>query len=37
MRSHPVENGDLLLVDAPRKGDWSFFGATAIVAQLSQV
>ena len=34
--SHPVQNGDLLLVDAPREGKWSFSGATAIVIQLSQ-
>ena len=33
--SHPVPKGDLLLVDAPRQGDWSFSDATAIVTQLS--
>lgn len=34
--SHPVQKGDLLLVDAPRQGNWSFSDATAIVTQLSQ-
>ena len=34
--SHSVQNGDLLLVDAPREGKWSFSGATAIAIQLSQ-
>jgi len=37
MHSHPVRKGDLLLVDAPQQGNWSFSGATAIVTQLSQV
>lgn len=35
MHSHPVQKGDLLLVDAPRSGNWSFSDATAIVTQLS--
>jgi environmental stress-induced protein Ves len=36
LHSHPVRKGDLLLVDAPRQGTWSFSDATAIVIQLSQ-
>jgi environmental stress-induced protein Ves len=37
MRSHPVQKGDLLLVDAPDQGNWSFSGATAIVTQLTKI
>jgi environmental stress-induced protein Ves len=37
MHGHPVQKGDLLLVDEPRQGNWSFSGATAIVTQLSQI
>jgi environmental stress-induced protein Ves len=37
MQNHPVQKGDLLLVDAPGQGNWSFSGATAIVTQLSQI
>lgn len=35
MQSHPLQKGDLLLVDAPRQGKWTVSGATAIVTQLS--
>jgi environmental stress-induced protein Ves len=37
MHSYPVQKGDLPLVDAPCQGTWSFFGATAIVTQLSKI
>ena len=34
---HAVRKGDLLLVDAPCRGNWSFSGATAIVTQLARI
>jgi len=34
MDNYPLQKGDLLLVDAPHQGNWTFDGATTIVTQL---
>ena len=37
MHHHPVQEGDLLLVQVPRQGKWSLSGAAVIVAQFSRI